>query len=117
VGCPPGAAHQAERKRLYEREFPETRHGGDRKSSRQNGNLINDVRYTVDAAKKTGTSERSLQREVSRGESIPKVGLLAGTSLETPEQLDALVTLPWQEQQPLNGRNWPMSRRKNLRLR
>ena len=46
-----------------------------------------EVRYTADVAKKTGTSERTVQREVASGESIPNVSLLAGTSLDKPEQL------------------------------
>lgn len=92
------AAHHAERKKLYECEFPQTRHGGDRKSSRQNGDLI--ARYTADAVNKTGESERTVQREVARG-AIPDVVGLAGTSLDTPDELDALVKLPREQQQPL----------------
>jgi hypothetical protein len=61
---------------LYEREFPQTRHGGDRKSSAQNGQLKVD-RYTKDAAKKTGVSDQTVRREVARG-AIPNVIALVG---------------------------------------
>jgi len=88
------AAHHARRKALYEQKHPETKHGGDRKSdksSRQNGDL-ND-RYTKNTAKKTGNSERKVQRNVARGENIPDVAELAGTSLDKGDELDALAKL------------------------
>jgi hypothetical protein len=60
------AAHQAERKKLYEREFPQTRNGavggGHPRQLRQNGEAA--PRYTADTAKKIGTSERTVRREV-----------------------------------------------------
>jgi ParB family chromosome partitioning protein len=64
------ALHLAERKRLYEKLHPETKHGSTgkgRAKSRQNGDSI---RFTKDAAKTTGRSERTVQREVERGEKI-----------------------------------------------
>lgn len=61
------AAHQAERKKLYEREHPETRHGavggGHPRQSRQVGDLAD--RYAAVAAARTKTSERTVQREVA----------------------------------------------------
>jgi hypothetical protein len=56
------ALHLAERKRLYEKLHPATKHGGNRgaggkfEPSRQNGDTVD--RFTKDAAKKTGKSER-----------------------------------------------------------
>jgi N6-adenosine-specific RNA methylase IME4 len=88
------AAHHARRKELYQQKHPETRHGGDRKgegSSRQVGDL--NERYTKEAAKKTGESERTIQRVVKRGEAIPHVAELAHTSLDKGEELDALAKL------------------------
>jgi hypothetical protein len=85
--------HQAERKRLYEREHPGTRHGivggGHPRQSRESGASASapPLQYTAELTKKTGTSERTVQREVARGESIPNVSLLAATSLDKPEQL------------------------------
>jgi hypothetical protein len=96
VRADPSAAehrHQAEGKKLYEREHTETRHGfvggGHPRQSRESGDPASapPLQYTAEVAKKTGTSERTVQREVARGESIPNVSLLAGTSLDKPEQL------------------------------
>jgi len=97
------ALHQGERKRLYEKLHPETRHGGDRKSakaksSRQSGEL---KRYTKDAAKKTGKSERSVQREVERASKITGLADVVGTSLDEGEELDALAKLPRTAQRDL----------------
>jgi ParB family chromosome partitioning protein len=75
------ALHLAERKRLYEKLHPETKHGGDRKSAgstRQNGDLI---RFTQDAADKTGRSERTVQRELERADKISDLADLVGTPL------------------------------------
>ena len=96
------AAHHAERKKLYEREFPQTRQGaiGRGRKGRQNGDP---KRYTADAAAKTGTSERTVQREVARGE-IPNVLSVAGTALDTADELDALAKLPKASQRELIGR-------------
>lgn len=69
-----------ERKIVYERLYPETAHGGDRKkSSRQNGDLI---RFTKDAARKTGFGERTIQRSIAR------------VSALVPEAIEALKTSP-----------------------
>jgi hypothetical protein len=50
-----------ERKRLYLLKHPETEHGGDRKSNRQLGNLKENARFTAEAAKISGKSERVIQ--------------------------------------------------------
>lgn len=70
----------AERKRAYEVLHPETAHGGDRKSSRQVGDLNAPGRFTADTAAKTGRSERAVQRDAERGEG------LAVTPSVTPER-------------------------------
>ena len=100
------AAHFAARKQIYEKLYPRTKHGGDPKSaegksSRQNGDL---KRFTEDTAKKTGKSERSVQREVERGEKIADVAELAGTSLDHGDELDAMAKLPRREQRELTAR-------------
>ena len=61
-------------------------------------------RYTADTAKKTGKSERSIQREAARGAAIPDVAALAGTSLDKGDELDALAKLPADEQRKLAER-------------
>ena len=93
------AAHHARRKKLHEQKHPETisvtKRGGPgrgKKNGRQNGEGLAD-RYTKDAAEKTGDSERTIQRNVERGNDIPNVAELAGTSLDQGAELDALAKL------------------------
>jgi N6-adenosine-specific RNA methylase IME4/ParB-like chromosome segregation protein Spo0J len=86
------ALHLRERKRLYETLHPETKHGGDRRSStRQSGDL---KRFTKDAAKKIGQSERSVQREIERAAKISHIADVIDTSLDSKDELDALAKLP-----------------------
>jgi ParB-like chromosome segregation protein Spo0J len=94
----------AERKRIYELDHPETKHGGDRKgSTRQNGDL---KRFTEDTAEKTGRSERSVQRDAARGEALSPDVLdkVKGTVLDKGTELDALARLPEDEQRALAER-------------
>lgn len=91
-------AHQAERKQLHEEEYSETKHGGARgnqhtggKAASGHGGQLPTPRYTADAAKKQGKSEWTLQREAARGTEIPDVAKLAGTSFDSPKELDALA--------------------------
>jgi hypothetical protein len=93
----------AARKELYERVHPETKHGAvgrGRKKSRQVGDSIQ-VRFTKDAARKTGRSERSVQREVERANKIFRLADVVGTSLDAPDELDALAKLPERAQADL----------------
>jgi len=80
----------AKRKAAYEALHPETVHGGDRKSSRQVGDM-NEARFTADTATKTGQSERAVQRDAERGEKVcnSAMALLRGTHLDTGKYLDA----------------------------
>jgi ParB/RepB/Spo0J family partition protein len=95
------SAAQARRKHLYLLKHPETAHGGDRKlnSSRQLGDLKNNdqpvERYTQKAATATNTSERSVQREVQRGEKLGAdvLAKVARTSLDKSDELDAVAKL------------------------
>ena len=98
------ALHHAERNRLYEKVHPETKHGGDRRtknSTRQNGDL---KRFTKDAASKTGRSERTVQREIERATKINNLADVIGTTLDSPDELDALAKLPEQAQRDLVAR-------------
>jgi ParB/RepB/Spo0J family partition protein len=88
------ALHLAERKRLYEKAHPETKHGAigrGRKKSRQIGD--SNERFTKDAAKKTGRSERTIQREIERSK-IVDLASVVDTALDEAEELDALAKLP-----------------------
>jgi hypothetical protein len=94
------AHYQATRKEIYERVHPETKRGAAggaatkaKASGKANRQVGEQPRYTKDAAKKTGKSERSVQREAERGQKIPDVAALAGTSLDKGEELDALTKL------------------------
>jgi hypothetical protein len=99
------ARHLAERKRIYEKLHPETKStskggpGRAKQTRRQNGDESVD-RFTKDTAKKTGKSERTIQREVERGEKVGGVVLadIAGTSLDKGDEIDALAKLSEDEQ-------------------
>lgn len=93
----------ARRKSIYEALHPETAHGGDRKSSRQVGDL-NDGdeggeavadRFTEATAERTGRSERSVQRDAQRGAAVGAETLqrVIGTALDKGEEIDALAKL------------------------
>ena len=100
------AAHHAKRKEIYERLHPETKHGGDRKSvqyTRSSGEIGHLKTYAADTAPKTGNSIRNVRRQTQRGQ-IENVIELAGTSLDTGEELDALSKLSAEEQRTLAAR-------------
>jgi ParB family chromosome partitioning protein len=92
----------ARRKQIYEQLHPETAHGGNRKSSRQFGDL-KPKRFTKATAAETGRSERSVQRLVTRAEKIEPTDLkrIVGTSLDTGSELDALAELSAAQQKRL----------------
>jgi N6-adenosine-specific RNA methylase IME4 len=102
------AMHLAERKRIYEKLHPETKStskggvGRAKQTRRQNGDESVE-RFTKDVAKKTGKSERTIQREVERG-TIVGLADVPGTSLDAPDELDALVKLPEPVQRDLIAR-------------
>jgi ParB family chromosome partitioning protein len=91
------------RKEAYEALHPETRHGSPT-VSRQLGDTqgrSETIRFTADTAKKTGQSERAVQRDASRGERVaPEVlSQIAGTILDTGKTLDELASVPKESQQ------------------
>jgi len=89
------------RKDAYEAKHPAVRHGGDRRASRQLGDLNAADRFTADTAAKTGRSERAIQRDATRGERVAEdvLAALAGTAEDTGATLDELVAVPRAEQQ------------------
>jgi ParB/RepB/Spo0J family partition protein len=89
------------RKEIYLALHPETRNGATGRSRgklRQNGEA---KRFTKDAAESTGQSERVLQRDAERGNAIPDIDKVVGTSLDKGTELDALAKLPKEVQAPL----------------
>lgn len=91
----------ARRKAIYEALHPATTHGGDRKSTRQLGDLIKPPqtddaeRFTKATSKAVGASERSIQRDATRGETLGEETLVrvVDTSLDNGEELDALAKI------------------------
>jgi ParB-like chromosome segregation protein Spo0J len=88
------------RKAIYEEMHPETKPtseggaGRNKETRRQNGEESAD-RFTKDTADKTRMSERTVQRNAERGRVIGEENLrkIAGTSLDKPGELDALIKL------------------------
>jgi N6-adenosine-specific RNA methylase IME4 len=98
----------ARRKELYERVHPETKPTkaggpGRGKTRRHSGDDIPE-RFTKDTARKTRRSERSVQREVERANKIVSLADVVGTSLDAPDELDALAKLPEPAQADLIAR-------------
>jgi len=97
------ALHLAERKRIYESKHPETKAGATgkgRSKVRQVGEA--NPRFTKETARKTGQSERTIQRDVQRAEACAGViNDVVGTSLDKGDELDALAELPADEQRKL----------------
>jgi ParB-like chromosome segregation protein Spo0J len=94
------AIHHAARQEIYERRHPETKHGAtgrrhERVQSRRSGDSEAE-RYTAQAARATGEGERTIQKSVRRGRQLGNETLLkiSHTSLDKPEELDALVKVP-----------------------
>jgi hypothetical protein len=58
------------RKEAYEALHPETRAGGDRRSSDCQLGDLKSERFTADTAIKTGQSERAVQRDAARGKNV-----------------------------------------------
>jgi len=108
------AAHLVERKRLYETLHPETGHGGDRRSAeaRSSSHSENLKAFVEDTAAKTGKGRSTIAREAKRGADIRDVAKLAGTSLDSGAELDAMARLPEADSRPRRrpeGRSAPGS--------
>ena len=97
------AKHTAERKKIYERNHPETmptKKGGPgrgKQTRRQIGDESAGAhksaeRFTKDTAAKTGQSERTIQRDARRGET-KRIEEIEGTSLDNGVEIDAVRQL------------------------
>lgn len=95
------ALAQARRKVIYQILHPETRpgtaQGEGRKRSASGGQVGHEStpRYDQLAAEETGQSERTVRREVTRGEQLGDdvLAKVTGTSLDKGDELDALAKL------------------------
>jgi N6-adenosine-specific RNA methylase IME4 len=108
------ASAQARRKAIYQQLHPETKPGGDRGNQHTGPKVANGQvgqeptapRFDEAAAEATGQSERSVRRDVTRGEALGEAALakIARTSLDKGEELDALAKLPACRREALIGR-------------
>lgn len=93
----------ARRKEIYLIKHPETAHGGDRKSSGQVGHLKTEPpkRFTAATAEATGQDERTIRRDVERGEKISPMALqmLRSTAHNKGVVLDKIKRLETAEAQ------------------
>jgi ParB/RepB/Spo0J family partition protein len=107
------ASAQARRKAIYLQLHPGTKVGisqgeGKRRSvsGRQVGDEIGTPRYDEAASEATGQSQRTIQRDVQRGEALGEdvLAKVARTSLDKGEELDALAKLPTERREALVDR-------------
>jgi len=104
------AAHHEERKRAWEREHPETRNvnvrggPGPGNKTAEEFSTVSAKPYAEDAAEKLGVTSRTVRSEIARAKAIPNVIRVAGTSLDKPEELNALARLPEQHCESLIAR-------------
>jgi ParB/RepB/Spo0J family partition protein len=106
------SAAQARRKSIYEELHPETKnhaagHGRTKADLvGQAGQAIPAPRYDEAAAVATGQSDRSVRRDVHRGEALGEAALakVARTSLDKGEELDALAKCAPEKQRELIDR-------------
>jgi ParB family transcriptional regulator, chromosome partitioning protein len=99
------AQHTAKRKALWEKLHPETKQGGaPGKAGGGKKARTGAASFVSDTAKKTGKSARKVARDAARGKKVEVIGEIIGTSLDKGTELDALATLPVEEQRALAGR-------------
>jgi len=103
------AMHLAERKRIYLKKYPETagvrvRGGPGRGKKNQSQNATGfPPAFIDDMAKKAGKHRATIAREVARGR-IVGLADVVGTTLDSPDQLDALAKLSEPAQRDLISR-------------
>lgn len=92
----------ARRKVIYERLYPDSRHGtpGVSRQVGDTGGRSQTDRFTAETAAITGHSERTIQRSAERGEKIAReaANLMAGTHLDTGSYADRIKNRPADEQ-------------------
>ncbi len=92
----------AKRKAAYEALHPETKHGAIGRGRGKSSQAENSKRFTVDTASRTGRSTAAVARDVTRANALgPDLDRVAGTSLDTGAQLDALAKMPPEDRAPI----------------
>jgi N6-adenosine-specific RNA methylase IME4 len=102
------AIHFAERKRIYLKKHPETasvrvRGGPGRRKKNESHSATGKAPAFIDDTAKTGKHRATIAREVARAK-IVNLADIVGTTLDKPEQLDALAKLPETAQHDLISR-------------
>ena len=93
------AVFMLERKRVWETLHPRTKHGGKRRGVQVDEFVHLIDRFTGEAARKLGRSERDVRRIVQRAERLPAHvrRMIAGTRVaESGAELDRLIRVPLQ---------------------
>ena len=101
------AMHIGRRKELYEKLYPETKHGaapgkagGGKKAK---GTKLGS--FATATAKATGQSKTKIKRDAKRAKDLgDRLNRINGTSLDTGVEMDALAKLPEEEQEALVAR-------------
>jgi ParB-like chromosome segregation protein Spo0J len=98
------AAHLGKRKELYEKMYPETKHGavGRRGKRLQNATSSGPAdSFIDDIAKKTGEHRATVARKAARAKKVVVLPDIVGTSLDKGSEIDALSKLPVEKQRSL----------------
>jgi hypothetical protein len=98
------AAHMGRRKQLYERLYPETKHGAVGRRGKRSQNATSSEpadAFIDDIAKKTGKHRATVARKTARARKVAVLSDVVGTCLDNGAELDALSKLPEAEQRSL----------------
>jgi N6-adenosine-specific RNA methylase IME4 len=100
------AMHIGERKKLYEKMYPETKHGG-APGKAGGGKKAKDAKiasFVEQTSKATSQSKRKVHLDATRAKHVVVLSDVAGTSLDKGDELDALAKLSEDEQHKLAKR-------------
>jgi N6-adenosine-specific RNA methylase IME4 len=90
----------ARRKAIYLVKYPDTKHGGDRRSSEFQDDKLAPCSFGDDTSTKSSKSKRTVERDSRRGEKVDGeiLDAIAGTDLDTGINLDTLARLKPEKQ-------------------
>jgi ParB-like chromosome segregation protein Spo0J len=95
------ALHTGKRKELYEKLYPDAKHGAVGRGGKRDANLASFSEATAEA---TGRSVRSIARDAARAKKVVVLADIKGTSLDKGEEIDALAKRSEDEQIALAAR-------------